>query len=136
MGKNIKLLLSICLVLVALVGCAASKRIQGTWRIQDAENKTGQIKLTRNKLTIDIGNSKKSYSFKQNAIGTKNGTTYYGLTLDNQSLSIIFPEKNKNKAIFMQVDSTDDYLKGKMIFAMNKTKKPNYRYYVNRYLNQ
>lgn len=119
-----------------LVGCAGSKKIQGTWWIQDINNKTGQLKLSKNKLTININNSDKSYSFKQNAVGIKNGVTYYGITLDHQSFSIIFLEKNKNKAIFMQVDSTDDYLKGKMIFAMNKTKKPSYRNYVVCYLNQ
>ncbi|AYG00456.1 glycosyltransferase [Lactococcus allomyrinae] len=129
-NKIIFLLLGLAISLVVLVGCSGSKSIQGTWKVQDASGDNSTITFTDKKVTVDG----QTYNYTQNAVGTENGVNYYGIKQDGQNYTIIFPDKNKNIAIMIQPDSTDDYLKGTMLYAMNKTNQPNYKEYSTKYL--
>ncbi|WP_342588721.1 glycosyltransferase [Lactococcus protaetiae] len=124
------LLLGLVVSLVVLAGCSGSKSIQGTWKAQDGAGKNSTIIFTDKKVTVDG----QTYNYTQNAIGTENGIKYYGIKQDGQNYTIIFPVKNKNIAIMIKPNSTDDSLKGKMLYAMNKTVQPRYNDYATKYL--
>lgn len=49
--------------------------------------------------------------------------------------SLIIPEKKKDVALLLQPDSEDNYLLGSLVYAMNKKSQPDYKEYVNEYLN-
>ena len=93
-------------------------------------------------MTIEIKEktiiiNEEEYKYTQNAVGFKNGVSYYGLTRkDNgRTFSIVFPEKDKNVAIMLIPDSDEDYLTGSMLFAMNRKEKPDYKKYAEKYFN-
>ena len=93
-------------------------------------------------MTIEIKDktiiiNEEEYKYTQNAVGFKNGVSYYGLTRkDNgKKFSIVFPEKDKNVAIMLIPDSDEDYLTGSMLFAMNRKEKPDYKKYAEKYFN-
>lgn len=67
-------------------------------------------------------------------MGTQNGASYYGITQNGKVYSIIFPDKNEDVALMIEPDSTDNYLKGKLLYAMNKKTTPDYNSYVKKYL--
>lgn len=88
------------------------------------------------KDTLSFGGKTNSYT--QNGVGIKNGVRYYVIKLKDydEYYSIIFPDKDKNIAVLLQIDDTDEPLRGTMILALNKDKKPDYSDYANKYLNQ
>lgn len=130
MKTNKITLLVLALSLLILVGCSGSKSIQGTWRVQDGSGKNSTIVFKDKKITVDG----KTFDYTQNAIGTKNGINYCGIKQDNKNYTIVFPEKDKNIAIMIEPDSTDNYLQGKMLYAMNKKTQPSYKEYAKKYL--
>lgn len=131
---NCKQLIIVGLVLMPmltfLVGCSGAKEIQGTWYVQNSKGKNLMITFTDKKVSIDGD----EYKYTQNAIGTENGAKYYGITQNGKTYSIIFPEKDENIALMIEPESTDNYLQGTLLFAMNKKKEPNYSSYAQKYI--
>ncbi|MEX2785707.1 glycosyltransferase [Streptococcus sp. H49] len=114
-----------------LSGCSGSDNLQGTWKVQDASGQNGTIEFKEKTVIVDG----EEYDYTQNAVGTENGVTYYGIKQNGQNYSIIFPEDDDNLAIMLEVESTDNYLEGTMLYAMNKSKSPNYQSYAKKYMN-
>lgn len=129
-NKIIFLLLGLVMTLIVLVGCSGSKSLQGKWKVQDASGDNSTIIFTEKKVTVDG----QTYNYTQNAVGTQNGTNYYGITQNGKVYSIVFPNKNEEVALMIEPDSTDNYLKGKLLYAMNKKRTPDYNSYVKKYL--
>lgn len=123
-------IVSLLTVVVLLSGCSGSKKIQGTWNAQDGSGQNSTIIFNNKKVSVNG----KEYSYTQTAVGTKNGTNYYGITQNGKNYSIIFPDKNEDVALMIEPDSTDNYLKGKLLYAMNKKRTPDYNSYANKYL--
>ena len=133
-NKKIKgLLLVVLSSLFILIGCSGSPKIQGKWNVQDVRGEQTTIEIKEKTIIVN----EEEYKYTQNAVGVKNGVSYYGLTRkDNGKIfSIVFPEKDKNVAIMLIPDSDDDYLTGSMLFAMNRKEKPDYKKYAEEYLN-
>ena len=133
-NKKIKALLLVVLSsLFILIGCSGSPKIQGKWNVQDVRGEQTTIEIKEKTIIIN----EEEYKYTQNAVGFKNGVSYYGLTRkDNGKIfSIVFPEKDKNVAIMLIPDSDEDYLTGSMLFAMNRKEKPDYRKYAEKYFN-
>ncbi|TNU79985.1 glycosyltransferase [Lactococcus lactis] len=123
-------IVSLLTVVVLLSGCSGSKKIQGTWNAQDGSGQNFTIIFNNKKVSVNG----KEYSYTQTAVGTQNGTNYYGITQNGKNYSIIFPDKNEDVALMIEPDSTDNYLKGKLLYAMNKKRTPDYNSYVKKYL--
>ncbi|WP_063282182.1 hypothetical protein [Lactococcus cremoris] len=128
--KLLLMVFGLVLMLSILTGCKGSKNIQGTWHIRNSDEKDLTINFTDKKVTIEGD----EYKYTQNAIGTENGIKYYGIMENGKNYSIIFPEKDKNIALMIEPDSSDNYLQGTLIFAMNKKERPSYNEYAERYL--
>lgn len=131
MKKNILIFLTCLGFLLFLTGCKGSKQIQGTWKAQDSA--ATNVTITISKDTIKIG--KETYDYTQNVVGVKNSYRYYGLKINKKMYSLIIPEKKKDVALLLQPDSEDNYLLGSLVYAMNKKSQPDYKEYVNEYLN-
>lgn len=129
-NKVTLLVIGLVLSLLILGGCSGSKSIQGTWKVQDGSGKNSTIVFKDKKVIVDG----KTFDYTQNAVGTENRIKYCGIKQDNKNYTIVFPEKDKNIAIMLEPDSTDNYLQGKMLYAMNKTIQPNYKEYAKKYL--
>ena len=133
-NKKIKgLLLVLLSTLFILIGCSGSPKIQGKWNVQDARGEQTTIEIKDKTIVVN----EEEYKYTQNAVGFKNGVSYYGLIRKDNGkiLSIVFPEKDKNVAIMLIPDSDEDYLTGSMLFAMNRKEKPAYRKYAEKYFN-
>lgn len=132
-GSNRQLII-IAIILVSmlttLVGCRGSKTFQGAWYAQNSDGKNLNIIFTEKKVSIDGD----EYNYTQNAIGTENGVKYYGIVQNGKHYSIIFPTKDRNIALMIEPDSSDDYLQGTLLFAMNKRSTPNYNNYAKKYI--
>lgn len=129
--KNRLLMFVACLgFLLLLTACKGSKQIQGTWQAQDSAGKNVTITISKN--TIKIG--KKSFDYTQNVVGVKNLIHYYGLKINKKMYSFILPPKQKDAALLLEPDSEDNYLLGNLVYAMNKKNQPDYKAYVNKYL--
>jgi hypothetical protein len=107
------------------------KTYQGTWYVQNSEGQNSTINFMDKKIVIDDD----EYDYTQNAVGIENGIRYYGIVQNGKHYSIIFPEKDKNIALMIKPNSTDDYLQGTLIFAMNKNDAPNFNSYAKKYIN-
>lgn len=118
-------------MLILLVGCSGSKTYQGIWHVQNSEGQNSTINFRDKKLSIDGD----EYEYTQDAVGFENGIKYYGIVQNGKHYSIIFPEKDKNISLMIEPDSTDNYLQGTLIFAMNKNETPNYNSYIKKYIN-
>ncbi|OFI50254.1 glycosyltransferase [Floricoccus tropicus] len=127
--KSTSCLLLIIFVII-LTGCKGSKDIQGNWKAQNNDGKNVTIQISDKDITVD-GNK---LEYKQNAVGNKNGLKYKGIMVDDIQYVIVFPEKDKNIAYMMKPESSDDYLYGTLIFAMNKNDYPSYKDYADRYI--
>lgn len=136
MKNKYKIFILVCTALVIMVGCSGSKKIQKTWKAEDATNTTYSIEIKDKKITVSSANDNEKLDYTQNAVGTSNGISYYGLTIDNEKYSILFPEKgNTDLALFLKIND-DDYLNGTLIYAMNTKEQPNYQEYAEKYLTQ
>lgn len=134
MKNKYKVFILVCITLIIMVGCSGSKEIQKTWKAEDKADKIYSIKIKDKEITISNDKENETLDYKQNAIGTSNGVKYYGLTIDNEKYSIVFPEKgNSELALFLKIDS-DDYLDGTLVYAMNTKEQPSYKEYAEKYL--
>ncbi|MCD6632208.1 glycosyltransferase [Lactococcus cremoris] len=129
--KLLLMVFGLVLMLSLLTGCKGSKNIQGTWHVQNGDERNLTLKFTDKKVTIEGD----EYKYTQNAIGIENGIRYYGIEENGKNYSIIFPEKDKNIALMIEPESTDNYFRGTLIFAMNKKENPSYSEYAERYIN-
>ncbi|PJI07277.1 MULTISPECIES: glycosyltransferase [Clostridium] len=129
-NKTTLLVLVLVLSLLILGGCSGSKSIQGTWKVQDGSGENSTMVFKDKKVTVDG----KTFAYTQNAVGIKNGINYCVIKQDNKNYTIVFPDKDKKIAIMIEPDSTDNYLRGKMLYAMNKITQPNYKKYAKKYL--
>ncbi|EOL45103.1 hypothetical protein [Enterococcus caccae] len=134
MKNKYKIFLLVCITLIIMVGCSGSKEIQKTWKAEDATDNVYSIEIKDKEITISNNKDTDKMDYKQNAVGTANGVKYYGLTIDNEKYSIIFPEKgNTDLALFLKIES-DDYLDGTLVYAMNTKEQPSYKDYAEKYL--
>lgn len=132
--KKKKLLLAFvtaCLALLIVTGCRASKNMEGTWKVQDGDGRTGKMVISKKTITIDG----QKYAYKKTEVGFENTVSYAQLTIDGQDYSIIFPSKDDNTAMFFRLDDDEEPLKGTLVYAMSKTKTPDYDSYVKKYMN-
>ncbi|MFK4568341.1 hypothetical protein [Enterococcus sp. UD-01] len=135
MKNKYKIFIIACITLI-MTGCSGSKEIQKTWKAEDANAKVYSIKIKDKEITISNDNENENLDYKQNAVGTSNGVKYYGLTIDNEKYSVIFPEKgNSALALLLKVNS-DDYLSGTLIYAMNTKEQPSYKDYAEKFLSE
>ncbi|MCS8614210.1 hypothetical protein EFE29_09295 [Streptococcus thermophilus] len=69
---------------------------------------------------------------------SKDNYTYYSLKVKDQgketSYTVFFPTKSKEIALFLESSDAKEPLKGQMLFALNKKKKPDYYDYVKKYM--
>jgi len=115
---------------ILLVSCAGSKAIQKSWKAEDASKSSYTLDIKENEIVLSGNNEVESLNYEQNAIGTKNGIKYYGLLINKEQFSIIFPDKdNQGIALFLKTTDNDDYLNGTLIYAMNTKEKPDYAEY-------
>lgn len=134
MKNKYKVFILDCITLIIMVGCSGSKEIQKNWKAEDATDNVYSIEIKDKEIIISNNKDTDKMDYKQNAIGTSNGVKYYGLTIDNEKYSIIFPEKgNIDLALFLKIDS-DDYLDGTLVYAMNTKEQPSYKEYAEKYL--
>jgi len=131
MKKNILIAITCLGFLLFLTGCKGSKQIQGTWKAQDSSG--DNVIITISKTTIKIGED--SHKYTQNVVGVDNSIHYYGIKINKQMYSLVFPEKGKDIALLLKPDSDDNYLVGDLVYAMNKKEQPDYKEYANEYLN-
>ena len=133
--KNKYLVTLIIVLTMLLTGCSGSKAIRGAWNAQDSEGNNYVLEFDERKITLSQGEEKETLTYEQNAVGTENGIKYYGLTIDNVSYSVIFPEKeNQDLALFVKVTDEDNYLEGNLVYAINKNDEPNYQDYASKYI--
>lgn len=137
MNKKVRVILMSILSLfslLTLVACKGSSKIQGTWYAEDPTGKNSTVVITED--TLSLGGEANSYT--QNGLGIKNGVRYYVIKMKDydEYYSIIFPDKDKNISVLLQIDDTDEPLRGTMILALNKDKNPDYSDYANKYLKQ
>lgn len=117
-----------------IMGCSGSSDIKHKWSVEDATGNTYAMNITDKEITISNDDNKDTMTYSQNAKGTSSGIKYYGLTVNNEKYSIIFPDKkNSDLALFLKINN-DDYLSGTLVYAMNTEEKPNYKEYANKFL--
>lgn len=134
MKNKFKVFFLLCTTLIIMVSCSGSKELQKSWQGEDAEANVYSIEIKDKELTISTNEVTETKNYKQNPVGTSNGVKYYGLTIDDETYSVIFPEKgNTDLALFMKTAS-DDYLDGTLIYAMNTKEKPNYKIYAEKFI--
>ncbi|MBE9388580.1 hypothetical protein [Vagococcus salmoninarum] len=115
MKNKFKAFFLLCTTLIIMVSCSGSKELQKSWQGEDAEANVYSIEIKDKELTISTNEVTETKNYKQNPVGTSNGVKYYGLTIDDETYSVIFPEKgNTDVALFMKTAS-DDYLDGTLI---------------------
>lgn len=135
MKNKYKLFLFLCASLFIMASCSGSKNIQKKWKAEDAVNKVFSIEFKDKEMIVSNENETEKLAYKQNAVGVSNGIKYYGITVNNQSYSVIFPEKgNEELALLMRI-SGDDYLDGTLVYAMNTKEQPDYKEYAVKFLN-
>lgn len=123
--------LAFCLVLLSACSAGASSNdLQGEWKAQTADQKNVSLKFDKDTVTVDG----EEFSYKQKSAESKNNMTYYKIEQNGGDYSVIFPEKDKNIAIMIQPDSSNDDLSGTMLYAMNKKEQPNYKEYAEKYM--
>ena len=128
--RTLLLLVSLGLALIFLAGCGVKKAdIQGKWHIQDASGTDMTMTITEKSFKMDG----ESLDYKYTGKGTENGTRYISITVKGEHYTIFFPEKDKNLALMLQADKKDEPLKGNLVFAMNKSEKPDFDKYANKY---
>lgn len=130
MKKKRGLLVVIACIMMVLSACSGSKKIQGEWQVQDGEGKNSKIIIREKELEIDG----QKFDYVQNATGFENGVSYCGIKQNGKAYSIIFPDKDKDIAVMIIPNSTDEYLQGNMIYAMNRKIQPNFKEYVEKYI--
>ncbi|HEN9894520.1 TPA: hypothetical protein U9K36_000550 [Streptococcus agalactiae] len=116
-----------------LTGCSGSSKITGKWHVTDPNETSAILKIEKNSLILDGQKMK----YTQNGTGINKKTKYYVLKMEESQklFSIIFPEGKKDEVIMLQIDDIDEPYKGKMVFALNKSKIPSYGEYAKKYMN-
>lgn len=132
MHKKISLLSLFIFSVLLLSGCSGSKTIRGTWQAVDGTEKQYTIRITQDQFMLEGDGQSENHTYKQTAVGIQNGIRYYGLTMNGQKYALIFPEKKQKLALWVLVTG-DDYLVGKMVFAMNQNEQPNFATYYQKY---
>lgn len=141
-----------------------TKMYSGTWQVQDVRHKNRVINLSATKMEIegkvkkiqnycsgtsadgeaigktsrntqDIINNLDKYMYKT-ILRSKGEIFYYTFVLKKEKkvYTIVFPSKDKNKAIMIDSKSIDYSLQGTVLYAMNRKTKPDYDDYMNRYI--
>lgn len=129
--KKVLTILSLLIGLVTLSACSGSDEIIGTWKAQAANGTELVIEIDKKQLTVDG----EKLDYVQNGFGFENSLSYYTIEVDEQeTYTIIFPEKDKSLALLIQPTDLEEPLAGTLVFALNKKEKPNYLEYGNKYL--
>ena len=133
--KRWSLGLSALLCLVLMAACSKSTpSLQGEWKAQDALKKDYKIIFKKDKVTIGA----RIITAQQDGPKSKDNYTYYSLKVKDQgketSYTVFFPTKSKEIALFLEPSDAKEPLKGQMLFAFNKKKKPDYYDYVKKYM--
>lgn len=123
------------IVLFLLVGCSASDKIQGKWYGTSGDGVKHTVDLSEDKAVVTNDEESSTYELKQVAVGIKNGVRYYGITLDGDTFSVIFPEDNEEVAFMLSVEE-GNYLEGRVVFALDTEDYPDYQEYYDKYITQ
>ncbi len=124
------LLVTVCMV---LAGCKGSKNIQGEWFAQDSDEMDCKLIIDEDSIKVK-GDTEKVYSYKQHMVGTENGVTYYGIMLDGEEYSVVFPEKGvKDKGLILKVEG-ENKLSGTLVYALNSEEPPSFFDYLQQYM--
>lgn len=130
--KRIKFLAIITgatLALILLTACKGTKEIEGVWHAQESSGKNLIIEFLEEEVVVE---GKKS-AYSQEGFGNRNGVSYVYFKQNGEYYSIIFPDKDHDLAVLIEPKSTDNYLEGKMLYALNRNEEPNYQEYVKKY---
>jgi len=132
--RKIKYFILFIITTLLIVGCSGSSEIRKKWNVEDANGNTYVMDITDKEITISNEKNKDRMTYTQNAKGTSNGIKYFGLIVNNEKFSIIFPDKtNTDLALFLKIEN-DDYLSGALVYAMNTKGEPNYKEYAHKFL--
>ena len=123
------------LCMVSMVACSNSApSLEGEWQAQDALKKDYTIVFKKDKVKI----GEQDYNYTVDGPKSKDDFTYYSLKVKDQgketSYTVFFPTKSKEIALFLEPSDAKEPLKGQMLFAFNKKKKPDYYDYVKKYM--
>lgn len=109
-----------------LTACFSSKSINGSYQAKDPSNQKETIVIKENKLSISQKELK--YSIVKKGFEKRNlnkeTATYTVLEINENYFSIIDIE-NETK-VFLAIADLDEPLEGRMLYAMNSDKEPNY----------
>jgi hypothetical protein len=134
MKKKLFITFMMGLLVIGLAGCGhkqSTSKLFGTWKAEDGAGTRSTIKFTKKIVTVNDT----KYSYKRTEVGYKNSVRYISIEQDNKDYTIVFPKKNdKNLALMLKPDDADEPLNGSMLYALNKTKEPNYQQYAQKYL--
>lgn len=133
--KKLITYLSILITLLVLTACSGSNAIVGDWKAQAPDGSNRTIQISKKEIIVDgIADS-----YKQYGLGFENGISYYSLKVEpeegtQRQITVVFPDKDKNVALIMIPEDSDEPLKGTLLYAMNKEEQPDYQEYVRKYL--
>lgn len=130
--KVYKLGLMLLLTFV-LCGCSTSDKIIGKWYGANTDNVQLTVEIDEDELTASNDSAEDNYSLKQVAVGVENGIRYYGLTLNGNDCSLIFPEKDNDDIAFLLSIEDDEYLEGSVLYILNKKDYPDFDEYKEKY---
>lgn len=130
-----KLKIAIALFVLALsfflpVGRSGSAKIRGKWKTQTSDGENIEMDFKRWSVFLNDD----EYYYEQNASGIEDGVRYYGIEIDDEPFSIIFPGKDRNVAMMIKPDTEDSHISGFFIFAMHRKTQPKYEEYGKKYI--
>lgn len=119
--KKVKWVVVVCIGVLLLCGCKASKEYQGAWFASDDAG--NQEMITFKEKSVEIGDT--SYELSQNGIGFVNATKYYQIKMMGEDLTIVFPDKkDRENARMIKPNDQDDPLIGRTVLKMNRQSYP------------
>ncbi|MFI3886564.1 hypothetical protein [Streptococcus parauberis] len=132
MKRKLIILAATMVAILTLTACKGSSKIQGKWHATNPKETSAILIIKKN--TLELDGQKVKYT--QNGKGFENKTKYYVLKMkkSQELFSIIFPDGKKDEAIMLKINDLDEPYNGVMVFALNKTKKPNYAEYAKKYM--
>ena len=121
----------------------APKKMEVDGKIMNA-SQTGSG-TSVNGEAIDMKTDQKERKYRKNKsdvstyetiLNSEGAVKYFIFTSskNNKVYTIVFPRKDKDKAIMVESNSSNYALKGKVVYAMNKKTAPDYDEYMNKYI--
>ncbi|MGT2908212.1 hypothetical protein [Streptococcus dentiloxodontae] len=129
-----RLVIALVAMLAALFiisGCSKKSDIKGEWKVQNSSGTNYVLKIDKKKMDFSAsGEGVLDYTVKKQ--GTEDGIPYVAVVMRNTDYTIIFPEKDNETAILL-INTGDGVFDGQMVAAMNKSSKPDFKTYTDKY---